>query len=77
MSMAQIVAFPLTRRRRLIAGMAERMPPKQREYNINRTARSLLRYGIDPLKVEEQIKQLRTAVALRIAKYGNPWEDQA
>jgi hypothetical protein len=75
--MADIVPFPLVRRRRLIASMAQRMPPKQREHNIKRTTEALLRYGVDPLAVEEQIKQLRTAVALRIAACGNPWEDRA
>jgi hypothetical protein len=76
-TVADVLPFPLTRRRRLIASMAERMAPKAREHCINRTAQSLLRYGIDPIAVDTQIKQLRTAVALRIAACGNPWEDMA
>jgi hypothetical protein len=75
--MADVVPFPLTHRQRLIASMAERMAPKEREHNIKRTAQSLLRYGIDPHLVEEQITQLRTAVAIRIAAYGDPWEGRA
>ena len=74
---ARIVPFPLTRRHKLIVSMAERMPPRAREHNIKRTAASLLRCGIDPATVDEQIKQLRTAVAVRVATRGNPWEDRA
>jgi hypothetical protein len=76
-TVANILPFPLTRRRRLIASMAQRMAPKAREHCINRTAQSLLRYGVDPISVDEQIKQLRTAVDLQIAARGNPWEDMA
>jgi hypothetical protein len=75
--MAKVLPFPLTRRPRLIASIAQRMAPKTRDHSINRTAQSLLRYGVDAEKVEQEIKQLRTAVALRIAEYGDPWEDTA
>jgi Family of unknown function (DUF6074) len=74
---AHVVPFPLTRRHKLILSMAERMAPRAREHNMKRTAASLLRCGVDPAAVDEQIKQLRTAVALRIAAVGNPWEDTA
>ncbi len=76
-TVAEVLPFPLTRRRRLIASMAEKMAPKAREHCINRATQSLLRYGVDPIIVDEQIKQLRIAVALRIAACGNPWEDMA
>jgi hypothetical protein len=77
-SVGNVVPFPLTRRRQLIVNMAQRMAPKAREHCINRTAQSLLRYGIDPIAVDTQIKQLRTAVALRkpAAIPGRIWRDR-